>query len=51
VILTVSRQNTKAEHKADFVILTREPAMNIGRKYFWNKEQIELSDFSAEHEF
>lgn len=28
--------NTKTEQKADFVILTREPALNIGRKYFWN---------------
>ena len=28
--------NSKPESKSDFVILTREPAQNIGRKYFWN---------------
>lgn len=28
--------NTKEEQEADFVILTREPGLNIGRKYFWN---------------
>ena len=28
--------NSKPETKCDFVILTREPAQNSGRKYFWN---------------
>ena len=28
--------NSKREYDADFVILTREPALNPGRKYFWN---------------
>src|SRR5687768_10220698 len=28
--------NSKPENKFDFVILTREPAQNISRKYFWN---------------
>lgn len=28
--------NSKPEMGADFVILTREPAQNLGRKYFWN---------------
>lgn len=28
--------NSKPEIKADYLILTREPAQNIARKYFWN---------------
>ncbi len=28
--------NLKPENKTDFVILTRETAQNIARKYFWN---------------
>lgn len=28
--------NSKSDVKADFIILTREPAQNIPRKYFWN---------------
>ena len=28
--------NHKADLKADFVILTREPAQTLKRKYFWN---------------
>ncbi|NBU21490.1 hypothetical protein EBS43_08830 [bacterium] len=28
--------NTKPENRMDYVILTREPAQNINRKYFWH---------------
>lgn len=28
--------NTRPSSSADFVILTREPAQNAGKKYFWN---------------
>lgn len=28
--------NTKSENEAEFVILTREAAQHINRKYFWN---------------
>lgn len=28
--------NGKAESHMDYVILTREPALNLARKYFWN---------------